>query len=132
MKRDLRISQGTQNQKHATTIAQRHYNDLKSRFDKLNPSDKRFYIDQLDAMYKDLGTSFGTSEREEFEDNLTDIYDFGPLMEALVAWKLVEVDYMENQLAQAKAIEESKEKLRQQQNYQPQDSGLLLQGWNSP
>ena len=47
-------------------------------------------------MYKDLGTSFGTSEREEFEDTLTDICDFGPLMEALVAWKLVEIEYKEN------------------------------------
>ena len=83
-------------------------------------------------MYSDLGTTFGTCEREEFEDNLTDIHDFGPLMEALVAWKLVEVDYKENQLAQAKAIEESKEKLRQLQNHLTQNNGILVEGWNSP
>ena len=129
LKRELRISQPTQDQKFATQISQKHYHDLKARFDRLNPSDKRFYIDYLDAMYSDLGTTFGTSEREEFEDTLTDIHDFGPFMEAMVAWKLVEIEYKENQQEQAKQIEESKEMALQPQNYQPQDTGL--QGYNS-
>ena len=109
LKRDIRISQPTQDQKFATLISQKHYNDLKARFDGLNPSDKRFYIDYLDAMYSDLGTTFGTSEREVFEDALTDILDFGPFMEAMVAWKLVEIEYKENQQDQVKKIEEAKE-----------------------
>ena len=48
-------------------------------------------------MYGDLGTIFSTSEREEFEDALTDIQDFEPFMEAMVTWRIAEIEFKENE-----------------------------------
>ena len=54
-------------------------------------------------MYGDLGTTFATSEREQFEDALTDIQDFEPFMEAMVTWRICEIEYKDNE--QQKALE---------------------------
>ena len=48
-------------------------------------------------MYGDLGTIFATSEREQFEDALTDIQDFEPFMEAMVTWRICEIEYKDNE-----------------------------------
>ena len=46
-------------------------------------------------MYGDLGTIFATSEREAFEDAITDINDFEPFMEAMVTWRICEIEVKE-------------------------------------
>ena len=92
-KRDARNSMGTQHQKNATNLVQKHYVDLKAKFDRLNPADKRFYVDQLDAMYTDLGTTFEAGDREEFECAITDISDFAPFMEAMVEWNIAVIEH---------------------------------------
>ena len=69
-----------------------HYIELKARFTELSSNDQKFYTDYLNTIQDDLGNFFATQGREEFEDAVTDIIDFEPLMNALVSLNLVEID----------------------------------------
>ena len=60
LKRDASADKDEADREDASRLVSTHYDDIKKRFDKLDPTEQKFYVDKLNAMHEDLGTVFST------------------------------------------------------------------------
>ena len=95
MKRDGRMDTTLADEKYVTDFIDQYYIEMHQRFTKLNPKAQMFYTEQLDAAdqaRKELGNVFATKSREEFENSVTDIMQFEPVVRTLIAIRVLEIE----------------------------------------
>ena len=91
MQADKRHGDSAKDQRYITDLVSIYYDELKARFGTLPPSEQNFYIDYINSLFDNLGSTFAGPDKEEFEYTMTDIMNFDDVVKGLVAIGLLQI-----------------------------------------